>query len=122
VPNADPPVCADDLGRRVGELEGDVRALRASITRLQNAGKTVIAQREEWKARALTAEQSAMVLTAQLANCRATRDDRFDALRRLVARELHPDHCAGGDIEKTVRAEFFKKLWPEIERLVLTGR
>jgi hypothetical protein len=24
----------------------------------------------------------------------------------------------GGDIEKTVRAEFFKKLWPEIERLV----
>ena len=42
-------------------------------------------------------------LTAQLANRRATRDDRFDALRRLVARELHPDHCTGGDIEKTVQ-------------------
>jgi hypothetical protein len=120
-PNPEPPVSTDELGNRVGELEGEVRTLRASVSRLQNAGKTVIAQREEWKARALAAEQNTMDLTIQLANSRATRDDRFDALRRLVARELHPDHCAGGDIEKTVRAEFFKKLWPEIERLVVTG-
>ena len=55
-PDADPPVTADELGKRVGELEGEVRALRASVSRLQNAGKTVIAQREEWKARALVAE------------------------------------------------------------------
>ena len=119
--NPEPPVSTDELGNRVGELEGEVGTLRASVSRLQNAGKTVIAQREEWKARALAAEQNTMDLTIQLANSRATRDDRFDALRRLVARELHPDHCAGGDIEKTVRAEFFKKLWPEIERLVVTG-
>ena len=59
-----------------------------------------------------------MDLTAQLANRRATRDDRFDALRRLVARELHPDFCTSGGIEKMIRAEFFKRLWPEIERLV----
>ena len=116
-PSIDPPVSADELGKRVGELETEVHALRASVSRLQNAGKTVIAQREEWKTRALVAEKKVTDLTAQLANRRATRDDRFDALRRLVARELHPDHCAGGDIEKTVRAEFFKKLWPEIERL-----
>ena len=109
---------ADQLGKRVGELEGEVRALRANVSRLKNAGKTVIAEREEWKARALVAEQRATDLAAQLASRREMRDDRFDALRRLVARELHPDHCAGGDIEKTVRAEFFKKLWPEIERLV----
>ena len=117
-PHADPRVCANEPGKRVSELEAEVRTLRASVTRLQNAGRKVIAQREGWKARALTAEQNAMDLTAQLANRRATRDDRFDALRRLVARELHPDHCTGGDIEKTVRAEFFKRLWPEIERLV----
>ena len=116
-PNTDPPVSADELGKRVGELEGEVRALRASVSRLQNAGKTVIAQREEWKARALVAEQKATDLTAQLVNRRATRDDRFDALRRLVARELHPDFCDNGGVEKMIRAEFFKKLWPEIERL-----
>ena len=121
-PNPAPPVSADELGKRVGELEGEVRTLRARVARLQNAGKTVIAQREEWKARALVAEQKATDLAAQLVSRGETRDDRFDALRRLVAKELHPDHCAAGDIEKTVRAEFFKKLWPEIERLVLTGR
>ena len=38
-PNTDPPVSADELGKRVGELEGEVRALRASVSRLQNAGK-----------------------------------------------------------------------------------
>ena len=117
-PNTDPPVSADELGKRVGELEGEVRALRANVSRLQNAGKTVIAQREEWKARALVAEQKATDLTAQLANRRAMRDDRFDALRRLVARELHPDFCDNDGIEKLIRAEFFKRLWPEIERLV----
>ena len=117
-PNTDPPVSADELGKRVGELEGEVRALRANVSRLQNAGKTVIAQREEWKARALVAEQKVTDLTAQLANRRAMRDDRFDALRRLVARELHPDFCDNDGIEKLIRAEFFKRLWPEIERLV----
>ena len=116
-PNTDLPVSADELGKRVGELEGEVRALRASVSRLQNAGRKVIAQREEWKARALVAEQKVTDLTAQLANRRATRDDRFDALRRLVARELHPDFCDNGGIEKLIRAEFFKRLWPEIERL-----
>jgi hypothetical protein len=120
-PNTDPPVSADELGKRVGELEDEVRALRANVSRLQKAGRTIIAQRKEWKARALAAEQKAADLTAQLTNRQATRGDRFEALRRLVARELHPDHCTSSDIEKTVRAEFFKKLWPEIERLVLPG-
>jgi hypothetical protein len=117
VPNADPPVSADELRKRVGEMEAEVRALKANLSRLQKAGNTVIAQREEWKARALVAEQKVADLTAQLANRRATRDDRFRALRRLVARELHPDFCDNGGIEKLIRAEFFKRLWPEIDRL-----
>ena len=121
-PNADPPVCADELGKRVGELEGEVRALRASVSRLQNAGKTVIAEREEWKARALVAEQKATDLTAQLANRQATRDDHFQALRRLVARELHPDFCEGGGVEKIIRAEFFKNSGPRSSGFLSIGR
>ena len=57
-------------------------------------------------------------LTAQLANRRSTRDDRFQALRRLVATGTCIQTSAqSGGIEKMIRAEFFKKLWPEIERL-----
>ena len=36
--------------------------------------------------------------------------DRFDVLRRLVAKELHPDFCNGGHLEKLVRQACFKKL------------
>ena len=43
-------------------------------------------------------------------------DDRFDMLRR-IAKELHPDFSTGGGLDKLLRAECFKKLWPEIERI-----
>ena len=46
-----------------------------------------------------------MELTVQLSGRASTRDDRFDALRRLVAKELHPDFCAGEAVEKTLRAD-----------------
>ena len=109
---------ADELGKRIRELEGDACALKAKITRLQHAGRTVIAQREEWKTRALSAEEEVVDLIQQLMGRQETvGDERFDKLRRIVAKELHPDFCAGGEIEKLIRAEFFKKLWPEIEQL-----
>ncbi len=100
------------------ELKVEVRKLTAKVKRLQSAGKTVIAQREEWRKRALAAEAQAMDLTSKIARHQSTTaDDRFDKVRRLIAKELHPDFCTAGAIEKTVRQEFFKKLWPEIERL-----
>jgi hypothetical protein len=71
----------------------------------------VIAQREEWKKRAIAAEK---ILES---DCNRHSKGDFDALRRLVARELHPDFCTGGHLEKLMRQECFKKLWPEIERL-----
>lgn len=80
-------------------LNNEIIVLSAKIARLRAAGKTVIAQRERWKALA-----------------RATDGGKFDRLRRLLARELHPDHCSG-EIEKAVRAELFKRLWPEVERI-----
>jgi hypothetical protein len=116
-PNSDRRVSDDRLGKRIGELDEEILALKDRVKRLQSAGKTVIAQREEWKAQALATEQKVMDLVAQLASRPETPDGRFDAVRRLVAKELHPDFCDGGGLEKTLRAEFFKKLWPEIERL-----
>jgi hypothetical protein len=111
------PQTPEDLTLRIDELGRERDALRTRVKKLQESGKTVIAQREDWKARALAAEKR-MEADRDL---RSRRDDRFDALRRLVAKELHPDFCNGSELEKLIRAEFFKKLWPEIERLAERG-
>lgn len=111
------PASAEELNQRIIDLEQNGHALRSQVKRLQDAGKTVIAQREQWKARALVAErQMAMERDRQ-----AGGQDRFDALRRIVVKELHPDACNGGQLEKLIRAECFKEVWPEIERLAERG-
>ena len=109
----DQPKSVDDLNQRIDELEQEGHALRVKVKRLQEAGKTVIAQREQWKAWALAAEEQ----IATERDRQASGQDRFDALRRIVVKELHPDACDGGQLEKLIRAECFKKVWPEIERL-----
>ena len=108
---------ADELRMLVGELEEETRRLQARVMRLQTAGKIVIAQREAWSARAVAAEQKVAELIAELSSRSASRDDRFNALRRLIAKELHPDFCDGGWIEKLIRAEFFKEVWHKIEEI-----
>ena len=110
---ADRPGSVEELHRRIIDLEQEGHALRATIKRLQDAGKTVITQREQWKSRDVAAEEQ---MATEL-NQRTKNDDRFDALRRLIAKELHPDFCTGGQLEKLMRQECFKNLWPEIERL-----
>jgi hypothetical protein len=44
-------------------------------------------------------------------------DDRFQRLHALLARELHPDHSKTEGIERIIRTELFKTLWPQIERI-----
>jgi hypothetical protein len=103
----------EDSAQRIEELEQEGFKLRAQIKRLQAAGKTVIAQREEWKARALAGEE----FLESERDRHATSQGRFDALRRLIAKELHPDACDGGQLEKLIREEFFKRVWSRIEAI-----
>jgi hypothetical protein len=110
---ADQPASAGDMAERIDELEQEGYTLRATIKRLRGAGKTVIDQREQWKARALAAEEQMAMERDRQAGCQ----DRFEALRRIVVKELHPDACNGGQLEKLIRTECFKKVRPEIERL-----
>ena len=44
-------------------------------------------------------------------------DQKFQAARWLIAKELHPDNCKGGEAEKLARAEIFKEIWPELEKI-----
>jgi hypothetical protein len=103
----------EDSAQRIEELEQEGFKLRAQIKRLQAAGKTVIAQREEWKARALAGEE----FLESERDRPGTSRGRFDALRRSIAKELHPDACDGGQLEKLIREEFFKRAWSRIEEI-----
>ena len=114
----DQPASVEDLAERIDGLEQEGCSLRATIKRLQDAGKAVIEQRQQWKERALAAEEQ----MATERDRQASGQDRFDALRRIVVKELHPDACNGDQLEKIMRQECFKKLWPEIERLADQGK
>jgi hypothetical protein len=46
---------------------------------------------------------------------------RIDALRKLLARELHPDAANLSPEEAAVRSSLFKTLWPKIDQIVKSG-
>jgi hypothetical protein len=93
--------------------------LLAKIERLRSAGKTVIEQRDAWQKRALAAEARVAELAAILAELQggATGEKKFDEMKRYLARELHPDHSTSDGIEKLIRSEMFKKIWPKVEEI-----
>jgi hypothetical protein len=77
-------------------------------------------QRENWKRRALMAETELVEARANISNNAGSRDVgdlRYAALKRYLAKQLHPDHAPGHGIEKIVRNEIFKEIWSEIDRL-----
>jgi phage terminase Nu1 subunit (DNA packaging protein) len=102
----------------VDQLNEEIRSLKQTNERLKEAVKTAVAQRDHWKQRALVVERE----LATSGNAERDRDKRLDALRRLIAKELHPDQCAAQGIERVLRAELFKLIWPKVEELSRQGR
>lgn len=69
-------------------------------------------ERDRWK---IKAESLASVLQSPK---EAVRDDeRIEALRKLLARELHPDGTKSSPEEAALRNHLFKRLWPQIDRI-----
>jgi hypothetical protein len=85
---------------------------RANATAHQLAA-LAIAERDEWRARALNAEASLAGSAAKPTS--ATKPD-VERVKRLLARELHPD-AASDEAEKRLRSDLFQKVWPLIEQL-----
>lgn len=50
-------------------------------------------------------------------NSKKQKDERFSALKKIVARELHPDSDRVSNSERIIREELFKKIWSEIEKI-----
>ena len=69
-------------------------------------------ERDAWKAMAesLTANQPQQPAAAQ-------QDKRVEALRRLLARELHPDRAEPSSKEGALLNDLFQRLWPQIDRI-----
>ncbi len=106
-----PPNPPTSPQQRIEELEAQAERLRAS-------GRKIIAQRDEWKGRALSAEAK-LTEAAIKGNNEHGNDgaDRYAALKRYLAKQFHPDNAPGPGIEKIVRSEIFKEIWSEIDRL-----
>lgn len=66
-----------------------------------------------WKSKAeyLPVTQAAGVSSSQ-------ESDRIEALRKLLARELHPDAANISPEEATLRNSLFKTIWPKIDQIV----
>lgn len=43
---------------------------------------------------------------------------QLDAVRRLIARELHPDSSPGDERARAVKEALFKRVWPQMQALL----
>jgi exopolyphosphatase/pppGpp-phosphohydrolase len=88
--------------------------------RLRESLHKIGEQRESWKHRALVAEARLIEASANAGKSdrgQNVSDLRYAALKRYLAKQLHPDHAPGHGIEKIVRNEIFKEIWGEIDRM-----
>jgi hypothetical protein len=88
---------------RIAELEAQVSALSAAAASYSDTG-AALKQR-------LAAAQVAAQKSSQ-----GCSDDKFRQLRELVMKELHPDNAPPG-MDRVVREEVFKAIWPKIEAM-----
>jgi hypothetical protein len=66
-----------------------------------------------WKDKAETASA-----TKGAGNMTTREGDRIDAIRKMLARELHPDAPNISPVEAALRMSLFKTIWPKIDQIV----
>jgi hypothetical protein len=99
-------------------LEERCAGLQADALRLTAAAEDAIRQRDVWQLSAASAEQRLRALEADLDRPAPTAvDQRFEQLRRFLARELHPDLAGGDAAQRALREALFKRVWAKIEQL-----
>lgn len=105
------------LMHKLREAARVLLAERDNIQKLRDACRLLIAEREAWKRRALAAEARMLTEEAEEMDQR-----RFDALRRVLARELHPDYAPADQGDLSLREALFKSIWPKVEQIERKGR
>ncbi len=123
--NRPAPAAVDASATQLRDLEEANRYLR-------DRWRMAIAERDEWERRANTAEREVADLRATAAvmgnggfghasfghaGFGAGGQQKYQQLRRFIAREFHPDQVPDGAADRDQRAELFKILWAEISRI-----
>jgi hypothetical protein len=93
-------------------FQSRVSQLERAIADLRVKGKRAVADRDHWEAHARQLETE----NHQLKTSRG--DAKFRALKVAITRICHPDnYSSSGRIEALARAELFKELWAELEKI-----
>jgi hypothetical protein len=82
------------------------------IEQLAKICEKMMQERDSWKGKT---EGSPSSKAPQ--NEAVREDKRIEALRRLLARELHPDKAKLSAAEAAVHNDLFQRLWPQIDRI-----
>jgi hypothetical protein len=85
---------------------------QTTVKQLAGTCENLIQERDFWRVKAESARSN-----KDPQDQAAREDKRIEALRRLLARELHPDMAKPSTEEAALRAKLFKQLWPEIDRI-----
>jgi hypothetical protein len=109
------------LSQRVVYLEHQLASACDEVENWARLFTSATAEAEKWKKRAVIAEARVAELAAAPRPAQLTPDHRFQQLRTLLARELHPDHTKSEGIERIIRTELFKGLWPQVQKIEQTA-
>jgi hypothetical protein len=93
-----------------------LRELEATNAYLRNRWRAAVTERNDWENRALAAEEELAKLKAADASGQDAAQ-KYKELKRLLAKELHPDKSGAPPEQREMRAELFKALWAEVSRL-----
>ncbi|MFT2094174.1 hypothetical protein ACMS1Z_05725 [Acidiphilium multivorum] len=102
------------------KAEATIRGLEAVVSDTQARFAALEVQHGQLISDLHDARETIRSLKAEQVRAKPATDTggRFGRLKSLIIRELHPDGKPdAGAIERTVRTELFKHLWPEIERI-----
>ncbi len=101
------------------QVEARCAALEVELARVNTMAAEIGKQRDLYQLSAMAAEDRLRVLQAALEGPPEERgaDKKFIALRRFLARELHPDLSGEDAAERVFREAIFKRVWAKIEQL-----
>jgi len=93
-----------NLETRIQIMEGELTRLRELDSIREDIANLLREENEELRQRLQAAENT-------------PDNDRFRRVKVAISKALHPNNFAHDEHETALRAEIFKQLWPEIERI-----